>query len=185
MATMTNVIEYLLALEKPGGGKLVRYGVMLVTVPVFPPGMSLTFTITPYFNSYASIEYWHRFSPAIVPGTLLWDSRHSGMEICAGVCGAVATADGHNLWVEITESDPIITDVTNISGVNQFFETLDFFLLVDTEDDLKIVKEVIRKWGSIGKIEDQLDETNRLLRALIEATPGAVMPSPRPSIGGH
>lgn len=184
MATMTDLIEYLLALRTPEGGAVVRYGVMLTTVPLFPPGMSITFTLTPYFDAFANIEYWHRFSPSIVPGTILWESSHSGMEIHSGLIRSIAYAEGHNAWLEITDANPIITTITNVSGVNQFFETFDFFLLVDNEENFKVVKDVVSNWGAFATRE-QFDETNRLLRALVKATPGAEQVlQPKPPIGG-
>lgn len=178
MSTMTPMVEYLLALRRPGGGQLVRYGAIQVTVPVFPPGMSITFALTPYFGSYASIEYWHRFSPSIVPGAFMFASSHSGIQLQVGLIGTVHTSESHNTWIEITDSNPVTTIITNVSGVNQFFENVDAFLLVDSEADLEMVREVVRNWGNFTAISDKLDETNRLLREIARGLGVAVAPQP-------
>ena len=178
MSTMTPLIEYLMALRRPGGGKLCRFGVQLFTIPILPPLMSVTVTVTPYFGSYMSIEYWHRFSPAIVPNTVEWTVRHGGMEIASGLVSQVATDESHNFWLEITESDPSVATITNVTPVNQFYETLDHFLLVDNEEDYLRVKEVIRNWGN-DNVLAALRETNQLLRAISTG-----QPAPQPPIGG-
>ena len=184
MSTVGDVIEYLLAYERPGGGKIARFGGILITVPIFPAGMTITFSLFPYFNAYANIEFWQRFSPAIVPGALYFDSRHQGIQVQLGVFGTTLNSESHNTWIEVTESAPITTTITNISGVNQFFESVDSFLIVDSEADFKLIKKIIGEWGFMGNLKEEATETNRLLRALVEATPGAVMPSPQPPIGG-
>lgn len=164
MSTVTPMVEYLLALEKPGGGKLTRFGGVTVTLPVWPPGLSITFTLTPYFNTFASIEYWHRFSPSIVPGAFNFASSHRGIQVQLGILGTVHTSESHNTWIEITEAEPIVTTIINVSGVNQFFENTESFLIVDSEDDFKAIREVVRNWGAFESVATELRETNQLLR---------------------
>ena len=176
MSTVTPMVEYLLALRRPGGGQLVRYGAIQVTVPIFPAGMEITFTLNPYFGSYASIEYWHKFSPSIVPGSLQFASYHSGMQLQAELIGTVLTAESHNTWIEITESDPITTIINNVSNVNQFFENTDFFLLIDSEADLDMVREAVRNWGAFESLGTKIDETNRLLRDIARGVPSPEQP---------
>lgn len=169
MSTLTPMVEYLLALRTTagGGGQLVRFGGIQITVPIFPAGMSITWELTPYFGSYCSIEYWHRFSPSIVPGAFLFNSTHSGMVTQAGILGTTLLAESHSTWLEITESDPILTTITNVSGVNQFFENVESFLLVDSEDKLQVIREVVRNWGKFEANGSKIDETNDLLRQIL------------------
>lgn len=177
MTTMTPMVEYLLALRKPGGGQLVRYGAMQFTIPIFPPGMSITWQTYPYFGSYCSIDYWHRYSPAMVPGAFTLVASHAGMVVQAGLVGASILAESHNTWLEITESSPYVVILTNVSGVNQFFEGLESFLLVDSEESLEMVREVVRHWGAYDPVVEALRETNQLLRQLAGG-----LPVPYPSI---
>lgn len=145
---MGPLIEYLLAYQKPGGGHICRFGTVVITIPFFPAGLEATFFVTPYFNGYASIEFWHRMSPAIVPGAFTWESSHRGMQLVVGTLGAMGIAEGHNVWVEITNSQPVTTVLTNISAIGQFFEVTDLFLIVDSEQDLQELHEVASMWGA-------------------------------------
>jgi len=178
MSTMTPLVEYLLAVERPEGGHVTRYGGATTTVPIFPQGLSISYELRPWFGSYASIEFYHRFSPSMVPGAFTFDSISSGVQIISGAIGTIHTMEGNNTWVVITDNDPIITTITNISGVNQFFETGDAFLLIDSESDFDFVKQVIQNWGAFEPMQKQLSDmvreqqyTNDLLRALANGTP--------------
>lgn len=181
MATITPLIEYLMALSRPGGGRLVRFGVMLFTIPILPPEIEITVVVTPYFNSFVSIEYWHRFSPAIVPGTVNWIVQHTGVEIASGIVTQVATVESHNFWMEITESNPSVATITNLTRVNQFWETLDHFLIINSEEDYLLVKEIVRNWGAFESVAGKIDETNYILRQIAG---GAVLPRPPAPILG-
>lgn len=175
MATVSPLVEYLMALRRPGGGKLCRFGVQLFTIPILPPRVNVTATIMPYFGSYVSIEYFHRFSPAIVPNTVDWTLRHAGVEVAAGLVSAVAVAESHNFWLEITESDPSVATIENVTDVCQFWETLDHFLLIDSEEDYKLVREIVYNWGN-DSVLDILKESNRLLTAIAGGKPAPQPP---------
>lgn len=179
MSAITPIIEYLLALTRPGGGKLVRFGGVQITVPVFPPGMSITWAITPYFDAFACIEYLHRFSPSIVPNAFNFNSTHRGMLLQTGLISTIVTVESHNTWIEVTEQEPITTTITNVSGVNQFFESGESFLIIDSEEDLNFVREVVRNQGALESIPGLLKETNQLLRQIAGGPP-----APRPPLGG-
>lgn len=167
MSTMTPMVEYLLALRLPTGGQLCRFGGLQTTVPIFPANTAITWSIAPYFGSYASIEFWHRFSPAMVPGAFNVVSRHVGLELVTGVIGASWTLESHNFWVEITEANNITTTITNISGLNQFFETFETFLLIDSEANMDYVREVVRNWGAFESVRPTIEETNNILRQML------------------
>lgn len=150
MATMTELTQYLLAYRRPGGGPLCRMGFIQTTVPVWPPGLSISFQLRPEFNSYATIHYHIGFSPAMVPGTFNLEFYHSGVQIMAGVMGVSALAERNNTWIVITEALLGLQILTNISGVAQFCEATDWFLVVDTEDDLNDILDISRRWAGIS-----------------------------------
>lgn len=145
--TLPPLIEYLLGVRGAGGGPLARLGVIQTTVPVFPPAMTVTYMTYPVFGSYISIEFFYRVSPVMTPGAFNFDISHAGASIQSGAVGALALAEGWNVWLEVTQGQPIRNIVTNISGLNQFLETLDFFLVISTEADYKEVKQLIQLWG--------------------------------------
>ncbi len=152
--TLTPLIEYLLGITRKGGGKLCRLGIVQITVPIFPANTTITYTTEPYFSAYANIWFWWRLSPAMVPGAFNVNIRHSGMPRALGLLGATAlTLPGYQIWLDVRRGDPIVNEVTNISGVGQWFESQDFFLIVDTEDDLKKVQAISREWGRHEGVE--------------------------------
>lgn len=185
MSTLGSLGEYLLAYTTPKGAKLCRLGIVLITVPIFPPNFTITWNVAPYFGAYCNIWLWHRLSPAIVPNTLLFTSHHRGMVMTSGLIAVLGVAEPHELWLEVKETEPINTTITNVSPLNQYLETLDFFLIIDTESDYKALMDVVRNWGSVGELYKQLAETNRLLTALVASTPGAAQRLlPQPPIRG-
>lgn len=175
---MSHLVEYLLAFQRPGGGKLCRLGVIETLIPIFPPGLTITWEILPEFGSYANIEFWYRISPSVVPGVFDWDCTHYGAEIRTGILHSLSTAQGYNVWIEITDQHPIISTFTNVSPVNQFFDSVDFFLVVDSEADLNIIRSIVMRWGTSLRQEEGQAETNYLLRQLFEAQTGKPPPPP-------
>jgi len=142
MSFMTPLIESLLAAERPGGGKLCRMGVVQTT-GILPPGFTATFQFAPYFNAYCNIEFWHAGSPSIVPGSLTFASHGRGMELQLNQVNELSIREGTALWLEVTIANPILTTITNDSELNQYFETLDFFLIVDTKSDLQAIRDIV------------------------------------------
>jgi len=145
MSTMTPLVEYLAAVRSPKGASLVRQGGLQVIVPIFPPASEIAFSLT--FSGYASIAYYHRFSPSMVPGAFTYRSQHSGIELQTGTIGTIHLSEGNNYWLVVTKADPITTTISNISGVDQFFETGDSFLIIDSKEDYEEVMNLIRRWG--------------------------------------
>lgn len=183
MGTMGPMIEFLLAAERPGGGHLVKFGGMSLTVPIFPAGLSVVFTALPGVVAYASIQYYARWSPAMVPDAFEIAATHAGLFVDVGTINRTMIHEGHNSWIVITEKEPTVTTLTNVSGVDQMFEAEFAYLMVDTAEDLAIVKEIVSGWGSSDCMVAAQNRTNALLGQLITAQ-GGVLPLPRPPLGG-
>ena len=148
---MTPLIETLLAYTDKYGGKVCRMGAVQTVIPVLPPGMTVTFEIRPYFNAYMNIEFWISGSPAIVPGTINWQSHQRGYELQLQLVNALTIRDGVQVWIEYTNADPIMTTIQNVSPLNQYVETLDFFLIVDKKENLTIVRDIIAKYQGVNQ----------------------------------
>lgn len=184
MATMSPMIEYLLAAEREGGGHLVRFGGGSITIPVFPAGLTVSFLSFPGVPGYALIQYYARFSPAIVPGAFELTAIHAGVFLDIGTLNRVMLAEGHNSWIAITAAEPTQTTLTNISGVDQMYEAEFAYLIVDTAADLALVKDIVKGWGSSGYMVAAQNETNDLLRQLIAQGGGQALPRP-PAAGSR
>ena len=189
MATMSSLIEFLLAYERPGGGRICKFGALQILIPIFPPGMTVNWSTTPFFNSYANILFWTVVSPAIVPGVFAVDTDHYGLTITSSILSSAASNQGHNTWVEITEAHPLDSTITNNSNLPQHLEMGNVFLVVDSREDLEIIRGLTLAWGSSMKQESLQVETNQLIRELVSAMKGQVVTptpvTPYPPIGGR
>ena len=180
---MGELVRYLLSLEEEGGRRLVQMGVIQTTIPIMPPGVTVVFDIVPEDGKYAAIYFWHRANPEIIPGVFDWNSQHFGMELLTGPAREASLVEGHDVWLVVTRSQPIHTVLINISGLNQFFETIDFLLLVDSEADLNKIRAESQRWNqrsTAGVLLEQAQETNRLLRKLTEIPSLQLPPPPIP-----
>jgi len=150
---MSQLVQYLLAYRKSGGGRIARMGIAQTTVPIFPAGLTVIFDLFPAGRAYANLYFWHRASPAVVPGVFNWTTAQEGMEVLVGIVRDMILAEGHEIWLEVTQAQPIRTIITNTSNLNQFMETVDMFLIIDTEEDMKEVRRVINSWGHTLSLE--------------------------------
>ena len=163
----SHLIEYLLAVRRKGGGNICRFGGIQTTVPIFPPNFGITYQTFPEFTSYATILFYSRFSPDIVPESFALTVSHTGMEVLAGTLNTLQIAEGFNFMIELRRDQPVTSNFTNISGLNQFLDEMDFYLLMDSEEDLKEVRDIINRWGVSSRQEELMAENNKLLRELI------------------
>jgi len=178
MADYGTLAEYLLSVEKPEGGKLVRHGGTIIRIPTFPPNFSWTWTVYPRNNAYANIQYGFLISPAIVPGAFYLESRQAGVLFSGGFVNEMSFRFT-NLWIDFTEANPIVTTITNVTPLVQYWENANAYMVIATEDDYKIVKKLISEWYASSRLTiSALEETNRLLGLALEEG----KPYPRPPI---
>lgn len=152
MENMPALVQYLLAVQKKGGNKLVQHGYFSVTIPVFPPGMTLGFDITPYFGEYCSIQILHQFSPAVVPGAFDVDVHHKGLHVQIGLLDQLFKRPLFT-WAEVTVANPIVSTFINISGLSQYLGSVDEFLIVNSEEDYYEIMRLVREWGAMDFVE--------------------------------
>jgi len=184
MSTMSHLIEYLIAAQRPGGGHLVKFGGQSVQVPVFPAGLSVSATYAPDDTAYAIILYYQRFSPVLVPNAFEIATSHSGMQVSVGALDSTMISEGHNLWIVSTHPESLLATWTNVSGINQFFEIEHAFIIVESREDMHIVDDIIRDWGSSSRMVSIQEQTNRLLEQLVVAQGGTtLLPRPPADIG--
>lgn len=165
MFTLTPLVEYLLAYQKPEGTRVCRLGVVQTVIPYFPGNTAITLDVYPEYGAEANIEFFVRLSPQIVPGAFQISSIHYGVEQGAG--GTLySLGQGQNIWVEITQAHPVHTTIANVTNVGQFYEVLDWFLIVQSLDDLRLVHEIVREFGSGERPGKLLAEIRDILAAI-------------------
>ncbi len=174
------VIEYLLSLERPGGGRLVYAGGSQLLVPAFPPNTTITLTTAPFGNDYAYIPYYTAFGPAMVPGAFWGWGQHFGNRQYIGTVASWFMANSLDSFVFVTQSEPALAQITNQSPLNQYYEGISFFVAIATQDDFKEVLEALARLATSARSEQLAVEANQLLRSLATGKP-----APQPPIGGR
>lgn len=175
MAEYGGLIEYLLSYRNPGGGKLVRFGANVTQIPQFPPNFSITMEVLPRFSAYANIQYLGGFSPQMVPNAFWFETRHEGIIIQVGFITRLGHGL-HNMWIEFTQAEPIMTAITNTTPLLQYFEAANEYLVIDSEEDFMEVKRLMHEWGSSKGVETELARTNQLLSAIARGEPAPYPP---------
>jgi hypothetical protein len=166
MADYSTLAEYLLAVQRPDGGHLCRYGGNLNRIDNFPPNFTVTVASYPKFGSYCTIQWMAIISPHMIPDAFYYTTQQSGIVYAGGLLSEVAFGKG-NIWLEVLESDPIITTLTNMTPLMQYYEFANLYLILQSEDDYKMYKNLVREWyASERVVSEKLDKTNEILARL-------------------
>ena len=141
-------IEYLLTLERPGGGRLTHVGLTQTIIPIFPPATTLNYQSRPRQGMYATIWFKSLFSPVMVPNAFtLWGQQYGAMWM-SGTVTQLIIEQGAEYLIMVTEGEPYLGSITNVSGLNQYWEGTTVFLNIASEEDLKLVRAELRKLTS-------------------------------------
>ena len=177
---LSQMMEYLLHLPRPGGvGFLVGRGATEVIIDPIPPGLTIDLIISPPPGVYARLGFRDTFDPYTVPGSMLMSCSHMGQLLNATRTCASLLRDGWDCSEVVTDAHPCYASVTNISTVNQRFHLNNHFLVIETEDDYKLVEEALDRLSRSARSEQLAQEAVLLLRALVTGEP-----APQPSIVG-
>lgn len=163
---LPRAIEYLLTLEHPGGaGQLVHTGVTQSIVPVFPPNTSIILSTSPKADDYALLPYYSGFGPAMVPDAFTVYIEQYG----AAAYSATITSWMYSglfpieSYIPVTQNHPSIVGITNVTTLNQYYESFSFFLRIATEQDWDVIQEALT---TLVKLEELAKEANGLLRIM-------------------
>ena len=163
-------IEYLLTLQAPGGGRLAQIGVTQTVIRAFPPNTTLTYESRPMAGSYATIWFRSHFSPIMVPDAFSGWGQQYGASLMSGTITKLTIDEEASYFIVVTESDAYRGQLTNNSGLIQYFEGTTAFLTISSEENLRLVIEHLQKLN-MGKMETLAAEANRLLGAIAKVYP--------------
>lgn len=167
-------IEYLLTLQRPGGGNLLYEGWIQTIVAAFPPAISLSRRSTPRQGSYATIWFRSYFSPTMVPNAFTGWIQQYGATLASGVASQLVIDQGIDYFVVVTEAQPFLEQYTNISGLTQYFEGVSLFLSVSSKEDYDLLVKELDKLR-MGNLEALAVQANALLGKMAQA----LIPSPK------
>jgi len=151
MWTTTTLSEYLLGYRDETGGVICSLGITRYTIPIFPAGMTVTFNIVPRPGAFADILFFGAWSAQMIPNAFTWETAHEGVITQSGLLTALLLSQPHSMWMVITERNPILTNVVNVTNIPQYFEGVDMSLAVPSEPNLKKIFELIKQWGGAVK----------------------------------
>ena len=172
---LPEIVNYLLTLERPGGGWLVYRGGYQVIIPAVPPNTEVSYTVTP-LNAFAWLGWATRFGTDMVPNAFTGYIHQYGTTSYTGTLTQRIRDDAFDYFIVVTESQPTIVSVTNVTALNQRCEVIGDFLVISNEDDWELCLEALRRIYTSVKSERLAEEANRLLSAMVAG--------PRPPIGG-
>jgi hypothetical protein len=177
--SLSYAIEYLLTLERPGGGRLVHGGGNQLIIPIFPPATTITITSAPFGNDFAYISFLAAFGPALVPGAFYAWGQQWGSRTYDGNLASWLINNELDCFAVITQSEPSTAQIANQSPLNQYYEGIGFFIAIPSEEDYHLVLEALKRLGTSA----QLEELGRQANAMLSKLTGG-LPSPEPPFGG-
>ena len=146
---MLTLAEYLLAYKHKNAGSLVRFGASWVELTM-PALTTIAYTMMPISGTYAHIQFDYVASQKIVPDTIWVRTEQHGIQVNSGYANSVFTSRLAESWIIYTEADPLRVWVTNTSNVNQYVESIEAFLIVDSLEHFKIIQALINNYFEGG-----------------------------------
>ncbi len=143
------VVEWLLSLRQPGGGRYCTLASSSRLINPFAPNTRTGYSIVPLFNAYCNIIVNTKYDPDIRPGVFIIVKYHNGLPLINNNTSGLITGEGFNSWLEVTAKNPIVVTVQNISGMVQRFEEMYQILSVQTQADLDVLHGLVNKFGGL------------------------------------
>ena len=174
---LSALTEYLLSLERPGGGRLLLMGAQQM-LAVVPPNVSFTLEVVPGDGEYAYLVYFSTFDQAMVPEAFLAYAQQYGARPYEGVVVEGFTRPILGSFIVLTRGAPCLIRISNLTSLNQFYAGLAFWLTVASEEDYAVVQDALRRYITSVMSEEMLREIRNLMARLARLTP-----PPVPSLG--
>lgn len=129
------IVEYLFSLRKPNGDALVFPGALQTIVSPLPPNVPLYFTFAPPVEEYCHIWFRTYFGHEMIPYAIDgWALCHEGY-LYSGTIDSEIIREGVNYFVPLFPSRPLSAYVLNTSGLNQFYCSTGYYILVKSKLD--------------------------------------------------
>ena len=136
---LPRLIEYILSLDRPGGGNLAEHGLAQVIVPVFPAGLQLASVLEPSASSFALIGYRLQFGRDMVPNAFSGTIQHYGRNQYNGIVTQAAIEIELTSWMVITRNIQVRYSFTNRTALNQRIELMTFYVDIHSADDFDLI----------------------------------------------
>lgn len=181
---LPEIISYLLTLRYPdsesGRSDFVCYsGFLQVRVPLIPAGRTIRYSVRPTGGVFAWIGYRRVIGTDMVPDVFSSTYFQYGAAPFSGILTQVSRDIDNSGFLFITEREPTIISITNISPLAQRGEMQGYFLVLTSPNDLAIVTDAIRRMHTSAVSEQLLQQSVSLLGVLADRPV-----EPKPELGG-
>lgn len=146
---LPRIVEYLESVRTPGYGSLVEHENTQLIVPSFPPGITLTAQIKPPQGRWGMFCFHISFGTMMIPNVFQGAVQHGGKNHYTGVISGSLLNQGLDIFILVTEGNPLVYQETNVSALNQYFEIDGHFLTISDEDDYLRALDRMDKLGGI------------------------------------
>ena len=160
---MGYVIDYLTCLESPGGGRLLKPAFSQVYIPAFPPNTYVSWTTAPQDTEYCAIGFALVVGTAVVPNAFQAWIQQYGSRLYEGIITQTVLGMPLEVIYFMSKAWPAYAKIQNLTNVGQFFESLQFYLIVANQADLATVMDHLKHLSSY-KIASIAGEANTLLK---------------------
>jgi len=180
---LPEIINYILTLRYPesqtGRSDFICYlGFTQVRIPLIPAGREILYTVRPAGGVFAWLGYRRLIGTDMVPDVFSSSFFQYGTSPFSGLVTQTARDIEHPGFTFITEREPLVITVTNISPLAQKGEMIGYFVVITSESDLGVITDALRRLHTSARSEQLLQEADYLLGVLA----GQNL-EPRPPIG--
>lgn len=148
---LPTIIEHILSLRRQGGGRLAYNRTSQQIVATFPPATALVpnlvYQIAIPANDYVNILYKFQFGQAMNAGAFIINIHEQANSIFVGTITMTIRDEPLDCYVPIFKNSPAQIEVTNLSGINQYYELNSSYIGIATEEDWNFVLQDLKERG--------------------------------------
>jgi len=149
---MPGLIEYLVAQERPGGGRLVPHQMLQYQVPYIPPATATVqsfsaINTTPNANDHAAIGWFIASDSRMNPDILNVSIFQRGADVVTMQLATDHIRDGLPAFLVITRDQSLRWELENLSRFPQWFQGSIFYLGCASIEVLELLRSHVRAYS--------------------------------------
>ena len=166
---LSDTIEYIASLQRPGGGLIVSQAHRQDLIVGFPPSTTSFFYTAPAEGLFAMIVYNYQFGE-MTPNAFSYSFNYTGVWVSNGILTRDMLERNIDFFMVITRVNPILLYITNRDVIPHQWEANMYYLTVSTWEDMIQIADALRERGGQSRyMAEILRALNPELEAQIEA----------------
>ena len=142
---------------------LVGAGTTQVVIPVFPPNTKVDLQLVPTESNYCNVYYAAALGDDTMPNALTFKYRAWGSTLFSGTLTSGYLGTELEFLVPTFHNQPTDVTIANTTALAQRIELNTKTLIINTEDDYKVVVKALQQRGTSAKTEEELEKIVQLL----------------------